>query len=86
MDHVDLFANGVKVATTEVYPFQFRYTPPASAVGCPVVLTARAVDAAGNVSYASMGVNVVGGPRAGRVAHRRRASRRSTGRRSSARR
>jgi len=62
MDRVDLLANGVQVATTEVYPFQFRYTPPASAIGSTVVLTARAVDAAGNVSYASMGVNVVGGP------------------------
>ena len=29
---------------TEVYPFQFRYTPPASAVGTVVTLTAEAVD------------------------------------------
>ena len=36
------------VGTVPVYPFQFRYTPPASAVGQTVTLTAEAVDKAGN--------------------------------------
>ena len=48
MDRVDLYADGVYYATTEVYPFQFRYTPPASAVGKTVQLTAKAIDVAGN--------------------------------------
>ena len=33
MKEVRLYANGVLHSTTPVYPFQFRYTPPASAVG-----------------------------------------------------
>ena len=36
MDYVDLKGpDGALVQRTEVYPFQFRYTPPASAVGRP---------------------------------------------------
>ena len=50
MKQVNLLANGVQVASVPVYPFQFRYTPPASAVGSTVTLTAQAVDKAGNVS------------------------------------
>ncbi len=62
MDKVDLFADGVYYATTEVYPFQFRYTPPASAVGKTVRLTAKATDAAGNVATSgTLFVNVVTG-------------------------
>ena len=37
-------------ARAPVFPFQFRYTPPASAVGSTVKLTAEAVDKAGNKS------------------------------------
>ena len=37
MKEVRLYANGTYYATTSVYPFQFRYTPPASAVGTTVV-------------------------------------------------
>ena len=33
MDYVDLMAGDQLIQRTEVYPFQFRYTPPASAVG-----------------------------------------------------
>jgi len=62
MDKVDLYADGVYYATTEVYPFQFRYTAPASAVGKTVRLTAKATDAAGNVATSgTLFVNVVSG-------------------------
>ena len=50
MEDVDLYANGALVQRVPVYPFQFRYTPPASAVGTSVKLTAEAVDKAGNKS------------------------------------
>ena len=33
MEQVQLFADGQPYATVPVYPFQFRYSPPASAVG-----------------------------------------------------
>ena len=48
MDYVELKVGDTLIQRTEVYPFQFRYTPPASAVGSTVKLTAEAVDAAGN--------------------------------------
>ena len=40
----------MKVGTAPVYPFQFQfqYSPPASAVGSTVTLTAKAIDKAGN--------------------------------------
>ena len=50
MDYVDLKVGDALIQRTEVYPFQFRYTPPASAVGSVVTLTAEAVDSAGNKS------------------------------------
>ena len=50
MDYVDLKVGGKLIQRTEVYPFQFRYTPPASAVGSVVTVTAEAVDKAGNKS------------------------------------
>ena len=50
MKEVRLYANGTYYATTPVYPFQFRYTPPASAVNSTVVLTAQAEDIHGNVA------------------------------------
>ena len=61
MKQVNLYANGALVGTTvPVYPFQFRYTPPASAVGQTVTLTAEAIDKAGNKSHAATCyVNVV---------------------------
>ena len=59
MDYVRLLANGQPVGTTQVFPFQFRYTPPASAIGSTVRLTAEAVDAAGNISRRDHFVNVV---------------------------
>ena len=52
MDYVDLKAGDQLIQRTEVYPFQFRYTPPASAVGSVVKLTAEAVDSAGNTVHA----------------------------------
>jgi hypothetical protein len=61
MDYVDLKAGDQLVQRTEVYPFQFRYTPPASAVGSVVKLTATAVDKAGNSSSRDLLVNVVSG-------------------------
>lgn len=62
MDKVELYADGVYYATTEVYPFQFRYTAPASAVGKTVRLTAKAIDAAGNTATSgTLFVNVVTG-------------------------
>jgi hypothetical protein len=48
MDYVDLKVGDTLIQRTEVYPFQFRYTPPASAIGSTVKLTAEAVDKAGN--------------------------------------
>ena len=68
MDYVRLLANGQPVETTQVFPFQFRYTPPASAVGSTVRLTAEAVDAAGNISRRDHFVNVVDADVAGPVA------------------
>ena len=47
---VTLSADGAPVGTVTVFPFQFRYTPPASAVGRTVTLTAVATDKAGNTS------------------------------------
>ena len=65
MDRVDLYANGEYVDTVTVYPFQFRYTPPASAVGSVVKLTAEAFDKAGNKSTKDLYINVVSGPSQG---------------------
>ena len=59
MDYVNLYANGSLVQRVDVYPFQFRYTPPASAVGTAVKLTAEAVDKAGNKSTRDLYVNVL---------------------------
>ena len=72
MDYVDLKVGGQLIQRTEVYPFQFRYTPPASAVGSVVTLTAEAVDSAGNKSTRDLLVNVVAGeaPPASPVADR----------------
>ena len=50
MDKVHLYANGTLVGTTEVFPFQFRYTPPTSTVGPDGHAAAEAVDKAGNKS------------------------------------
>ena len=61
MDRVDLYADGVLHSSVPVYPFQFRYTPPASAVGSVVKLTAVAVDAAGNRATRDLYVNVLAG-------------------------
>jgi hypothetical protein len=61
MDYVDLKVGGQLVQRTEVYPFQFRWTPPASAVGSVVKLTAEAVDSAGNKSTRDLYVNVLAG-------------------------
>jgi hypothetical protein len=61
MDYVDLMAGDQLIQRTEVYPFQFRYTPPASAVGSVVKLTAVAVDAAGNRATRDLYVNVLAG-------------------------
>jgi hypothetical protein len=60
MDYVDLKGpDGTLIQRTEVYPFQFRYTPPASAVGTGVKLTAEAVDSAGNKSTRDLYLNVL---------------------------
>ncbi|HEY6891679.1 MAG TPA: M14 family zinc carboxypeptidase [Solirubrobacter sp.] len=60
MDYVDLKGpDGALVQRTEVYPFQFRYTPPASAIGSVVKLTAEAVDKAGNKSSRDLLLNVL---------------------------
>jgi hypothetical protein len=59
MSHVTLLADGEPVQTTTVFPFQFRYTPPASAAGRTVTLTAEAVDKAGNTSTRDLDLNVV---------------------------
>ena len=61
MDYVDLKVGDQLIQRTEVYPFQFRYTPPASAVGSVVTLTAEAVDSAGNKSTRTLLVNVLAG-------------------------
>jgi hypothetical protein len=61
MDYVDLKQGDQLIQRTEVYPFQFRYTPPASAVGSVVKLTAVAVDKAGNTSTRDLYVNVLSG-------------------------
>jgi hypothetical protein len=61
MDYVDLEQGDQLIQRTEVYPFQFRYTPPASAVGSVVKLTAVAVDKAGNSSSRDLYVNVLSG-------------------------
>ena len=62
MDYVDLKGpDGALVQRTEVYPFQFRYTPPASAVGNLITLTAEAVDKAGNKSTRTLQLNMVDG-------------------------
>ena len=61
MDYVDLKVGNQLIQRTEVYPFQFRYTPPASAVGSVVTLTAEAVDSAGNKSTRTLLVNVLAG-------------------------
>jgi hypothetical protein len=56
---VTLSADGAPVGTVTVFPFQFRYTPPASAAGQTVTLTALATDKAGNKSTKDITVNVV---------------------------
>ncbi|HEX6027065.1 MAG TPA: M14 family zinc carboxypeptidase, partial [Solirubrobacter sp.] len=61
MAYVDLKVGDDLIQRTEVYPFQFRYTPPASAVGSVVKLTAEAVDKAGNKSTRDLYVNVLAG-------------------------
>ena len=61
MNYVDLKVGTQLIQRTEVYPFQFRYTPPASAVGGVVKLTAEAVDSAGNKSTHDLYVNVLAG-------------------------
>jgi hypothetical protein len=62
MGRVDLYADGVKYASVPVYPFQFRYTPPAAAVGQTVSLTAVATDKAGSTATSGvLHVNVVAG-------------------------
>ena len=61
MDYVDLKVGGQLIQRTEVYPFQFRYTPPASAVGSVVTVTAEAVDSAGNKSSRDLFINVLAG-------------------------
>src|SRR4051794_36984444 len=58
MDKVNLYANGTLVGTNEVFPFQFRYTPPTSAVGQTVTLTAEAIDKAGNKSTQDLHIRV----------------------------
>src|SRR5262249_40562876 len=59
MSKVNLLANGVQVGSVPVYPFQFRYLPPASAVGTTVTPTAQAIDKAGNMSTSDLHVRVV---------------------------
>jgi hypothetical protein len=59
MDYVDLKVGDTLIQRTEVYPFQFRYTPPASAIGSVVKLTAEAVDKAGNKSTRDLLLNVL---------------------------
>jgi hypothetical protein len=59
MKQVNLYANGQPYASVPVYPFQFRYFPPASTVGQSVVLTAEAVDKAGNKSTKDLHIRVV---------------------------
>ena len=59
MRQVNLYADGALVGTTPVFPFQFRYTPPASKVGSSVKLTAEAVDKAGNKSTRDLTVNIL---------------------------
>jgi hypothetical protein len=60
MKEVRLYANGVHQSTVTVYPFQFRYTPPASAAGTTVALTTQAEDAAGNIATSNaLNINVV---------------------------
>src|SRR4051812_27956180 len=62
MKQVNLYANGQPYASVPVYPFQFRYFPPASAVGSTVTLTAEAVDKAGNKSTKDLHIRVVAPP------------------------
>ena len=58
LKQVNLYADGALVGSVPVFPFQFRYTPPASAVGSTVKLTAEAVDKAGNKSTRDLLINV----------------------------
>jgi hypothetical protein len=59
---VRLYANGVYHSTVTVYPFQFRYQPPASTVNSTVSLTAEAEEVAGNVATSNvLSVNVFSG-------------------------
>ena len=84
MKQVNLYADGALVGTVPVFPFQFRYTPPASTVGTAVKLTAEAVDKAGNKSTRDLFVNVARRRRAGRCRRCRSTRRRSSARRPSA--
>ena len=68
LKQVNLYANGALVGSVPVFPFQFRYTPPASNVGTSVKLTAEAVDKAGNKSTRDLFVNVARHGRAGALA------------------
>ena len=87
MDYVDLYADGALVGTrTECLPFQFRYTPPASAVGSLVKLTAEAVDKAGNKSTRDLLSSTCSTPTTGRCRRCRSTRRRWSARRPSARR
>ena len=85
MDYVDLKVGDQLIQRTEVYPFQFRYTPPASAVGSVVTLTAEAVDSAGNKSTRDLLRQRGRRRRAAGLAGRRSARRRCSARRPSAR-
>ena len=63
MKEVRFYANGTLFQTVPVYPFQARYTAPASAVGQTVQITAQAEDVAGNVATSNvLSINVVSSP------------------------
>ena len=62
LKEVDLLADGQLIQRTDrSYPFQFRYTPPASAVGIAGQADRRAVDSAGNRPRRDLYVNVLAG-------------------------
>ncbi len=63
MKEVRLLVDGELVATSRTFPFQFRYTPPAAAVGDTVTLVAEAEDQAGNVATATRTISVVAAPK-----------------------
>ena len=61
MNYVDLKVGNELIQRTEVYPFQFRYTPPASAVGSVVKLTAEASTRPATSPPHDLYVNVLAG-------------------------